>query len=406
MEITGFSFERLTGTLDREPDSFYEERLARPIDIYPEFRAETAIDMFVGEGTEETDVGDVSDGIEISQVFLHVETDAGVTGLAGPISEEWVSLIARFEGLLVGEDPRATERCWDLMYRNAIHGRKGKTAQAMSAIDVALWDVKGKDAGEPVYRLLGGPCRTELPAYASMLAFSVEPEAVREQAAEMKSRGYDAQKWFFRYGTGSGSEGKQANEALVRAAREAVGDEYDLFFDAWSSWNRNFALDMIDRLAPYSPDWVEEPVHPDRIEGYVELREAAPFPIAGGEHEYTRFGAHELLSRGAVDVLQLDTMWAGGFTELRHAATLASVHDVPLIPHGHLVPANAHVIASQPASVCPYVEYLVRWNEQLQLFFADPVKPEDGTVSVPDDLGVGVDLDYGMADEREEIDHR
>lgn len=404
MEITGFRFEGLTGTLDRAPEKFYQERLARPIDVYPEYRVETAVEVFLREGTQETDTADTDEGIEISQVFLHVETDAGVTGLAGPVSREWLPQIAKSEDLLRGEDPRATERCWDLMYRQAIHGRKGKTAQAMSAIDVALWDVKGKAAGEPVYRLLGGPCRTDLPAYASMLAYPVDPDSVRERAAEMQSRGYQAQKWFFRYGTGSGHDGKQANEALVRAAREAVGEEYDLFFDAWSSWNRNFALDMIDRLAPYGPDWVEEPVHQDRIDVYAELRDSAPFPIAGGEHEYTRFGAHELLTRGAVDVLQMDTMWAGGFTEMRHAATLASVHDVPLIPHGHLVPANAHLIAAQPEPVCPYVEYLVRWNEKIQFFFADPVKPEDGTVSPPDGPGIGVELDYDRAEEREDIE--
>ncbi|MFB6141074.1 MAG: enolase C-terminal domain-like protein [Halosimplex sp.] len=404
MEITGFRFERLTGALDRAPEEFYEQRLAQPLDVYPEFRARSATDVFVGGGSEETDTAGAGDAVEVSQVFLHVETDDGVTGLAGPVSAEWASAIARFEDLLVGEDPRATERCWDLMYRSAIHGRKGKTVQAMSAVDVALWDAKGKAAGEPVYRLLGGPCRTELPAYASMLGFPVDPDSVRERAAETKERGYGAQKWFFRYGTGSGHEGKDANEALVRAARDAVGDDYDLFFDAWSSWNRNFALDMIDRLAPYDPDWVEEPVHQDRVETYVELREAAPFPIAGGEHEYTRMGAHELLSRGAVDVLQQDTMWAGGFTELDHAATLASVHDIPLVPHGHLVPANTHLVAANPEPVCPYVEYLVRWNEQTQLFFAEPVTPEDGTVSPPDDPGIGVELDYDAADERETIE--
>lgn len=402
MEITGFRFERLTGTQERDPDSFYEGRLARPIDVYPEFRAESPREVLVGE-RDDTRASVTDDGIELSQAFLFVETDAGVTGLAGPVAEGWVPGIARFEDLLVGEDPRATERCWDLMYRDAIHGRKGRAVQAMSTIDVALWDAKGKAAGDPVYRLLGGPCRTELPAYASMVAFSTEPDDVRERAAETKARGYGAQKWFFRYGTGSGSEGKAANEALVRAAREAVGETYDLFFDAWNSWNRAFALDMIDRLAPYSPDWVEEPVHPDRIDGYVELREAAPFPIAGGEHEYTRFGAHDLLSRGAVDVLQLDTMWAGGFTELSHAATLASVHDVPLVPHGHLVPANAHLVAAQPEPVCPYVEYLVRWNEQMQFFFENPVRPEDGVVSPPDDPGIGIALDDSAADEREVI---
>jgi len=403
MEITGFRFERLTGTLDVDPDEFYAERLARPIDIYPEYRRETATDMFVGGGSEETNTAATEDGLEISQIFLHVETDDDVTGVVGPVADKWVPHIAGFEDLLVGEDPRATERCWDLMYRSAIHGRKGQTVQAISAIDVALWDAKGKALGEPVYRLLGGPCRTDLPVYASMLGYPVDPDSVRERAAEMKSRGIEAQKWFFRYGVGSGTEGKQANEALVRAAREAVGEEYDLYFDAWSSWNRTFALEMFDRIAPYSPDWVEEPVRADRIEGYVELREEAPFPIAGGEHEYTRYGAHDLLSRGAVDVLQLDTMWGGGITEMQHVCSLASVHDVPVVPHGHLVHANAHVIAAHPEPLCPLVEYLDRWNRKDQFFFAHELRPEDGTVSPPDVPGVGVAIDEGQVEARETV---
>ena len=119
---------------------------------------------------------------------------------------------------------------------------------------------------------------------------------------------------------------------IARFEDRLVGEDYDLFFDAWSSWSRNYTLDMIDRLAPHDSDWVEEPVQQD------------------------------LLSRGAVDVLQMNTMWVGGFTEMSHAATLASVHDVPLIPHGHLVPANTHLIAAHSEQVCPCVEYLVRWN--------------------------------------------
>jgi L-alanine-DL-glutamate epimerase-like enolase superfamily enzyme len=398
MEITGFRFEELTGRLDVDPADFYESRLSRPLDLYPEYRATSALEWWGGGATEETAMDADADGIEITQTFLFVETDEGVEGVAGPIGEEWARTAAGFEGLLVGEDPRATERCWDLMYREAVHGRKGKRMQAISAVDVALWDAKGKAVGEPVHRLLGGPCRTELPAYASMLAFSADPEDARETAAEYREKGYPAQKWFFRNGVGSGAEGKRDNAALVAAVREATGEDYDLFFDAWMSWNRAYALDMIDRIAEYGPDWVEEPVQPDRIDGYAELRRAADFPIAGGEHEYTRYGIHELLDRGAVDVLQPDTMWAGGITELRHVCSLASVHDIPVIPHGHLVPANAQVIAAHPETVCPLVEYLVRWNEKLQLFFETPTKPEDGHVTVPDRPGIGVEIDRDRAE--------
>ena len=160
---------------------------------------------------------------------------------------------------------------------------------------------------------------------------------------------------------------------------------------------------MIDRLAPYDPDWLEEPVGPDRIRRYVELRSEALFPIAGGEHEYTRFGAYELLDRGAVDILQPDTMWAGGITELQRSITLRSVYDVPVIPHDHSVPVTTHLVAANPATVCPYVEYLDRITELLYLFIETPVVPEDGQVSLSDTPSVGIAIDDSAATARESI---
>ncbi|MFB6135663.1 MAG: enolase C-terminal domain-like protein [Halobacteriaceae archaeon] len=396
MEVTGFRFVERTGHLDVTGAELYEERLSRPVDRYPEFRDESAAAAYAP--------GDPDDPVEVTHVYLHVETDAGVEGFAGPVDRDVARLAAGFEDLLVGRDPTATAKLWDLMYRRAVHGRKGKTMQAISAVDVALWDLKGKAADRPIHRLLGGPVRGELPAYASMLGFSVDPEDVRERAAEYADAGYGAQKWFFRHGPGSGTEGKRRNEELVAAAREATGEEYDLMFDAWMSWDRAYALEMVERLAPYDPAWVEEPVMPDELDQYAEIREAAPFPVAGGEHEYTRWGATELLARDCVDVLQLDTFWGGGISEMRHVASLASVHDVPLIPHGHLVPANVQVIAAHPESVCPLVEYLVRWNETLQFFFADPVEPEGGTVTVPDGPGLGVEIDDSTVEAERELD--
>jgi len=296
MEITGFRFERLSGTLDASPSELHEERFARPLDVYEEFRADPDPPWWPdGYGDRET--------TPVKQVFLHVETDGDVSGMVGPISDRRARGIHRFEKYLVGRDPLATEKLWDLLYRKAVHGRKGTTMMAISALDVALWDLKGQYFGEPVYRLLGGPTRETLPAYASMLGYSVDPEDVRERAADFRERGYGAQKWFFRHGVGSGSEGKRKNVELVAAAREAVGAEYDLMFDAWMSWDRSYALDVFDRIAEYDPRWVEEPLQPDRIGTYAELRDAADSPVAGGKHEYTRWGARELLDRGAVNVL-------------------------------------------------------------------------------------------------------
>lgn len=407
MEITSLRFEELSGVHpDIDPAGFYGGRLSRPVDLYAEFREQTPDQWMYGQGERSESVAGADDDgrFRITQTFLFVETDADVTGVAGPINRTWAYLAAEFEPLLVGRDPCRTEKLWDLMYRQAVHGRKGKTMQAISAIDCALWDIRGKRRGDPVYQLLGGPVRKELPAYASMLGYSTDPEEVRERAAEFEERGFSAQKWFFRYGRGGGREGQERNLALMEAARDATGPHYDLMFDCWMSWDREYALDLFPEVAEHDPRWIEEPVQPDRIEQYAELRENAPFPVAGGEHEYTRFGAHDLLDRGCVDVLQCDTYWAGGITEMEHIASLASAHDVPLIPHGHSVPTNAHIVAAHPENVCPLVEYLVKWNRMLQFFFEDPVTPDDGTITPPDRPGTGISIDDSKVETRETLE--
>ena len=405
MEITDLRCERLTGTLEEDPEEFYEERLASPLDVYGEFQQPSGDETYLPTGNEKGHHPYEEEGrLRVSHYFLHVETDEGVTGVAGPIDELWARLALRVRDLLVGRDPLATEKLWDLMYRQEVHGRKGQTMKAISAVDCALWDLKGRYYGEPVYSLLGGPTRERLPAYVSTLGYSVDPDRVRDRAAEFEERGFGAQKWFFRHGPGSGHRGMRENVALAAAARETVGEEYDLMFDCWMSWDRTYAEEMLSRLEPYNPRWVEEPVRPDDIEGYADLNAGTSVPIAGGEHEYTRWGAQELLARDAVDVLQVDTVWGGGISELQKVCALGSVHDVPVVPHGYSVPANVQVVAANPPTLCPFVEYLDKANVGLQFFFEEPIEPVDGAVPVPETSGLGVRLDDSKVDERTELD--
>jgi len=399
MELTGYECVELTGTLETDdPKRFYEDRLAVPLDVYEEFR-EVGPEYLMGSDDVMTPYVE-DDHVRVTQTYLRLETEEGVSGIAGPIDREWAGLVAPLAEFLLGRDALATEKLWDLLYRHEVHGRRGKTMKAISAIDCALWDLKGKYYDEPVYRLLGGPTRTEAPAYASTLGFSVEPEDVDRRAREVKAAGYDAQKWFFRHGPGSGREGIERNLALAEAARSAVGDDYDLMFDCWMSWDRSYAERMLPKLAAYDPRWLEEPVHPDRVDALVRIRDRSPFPIAGGEHEYTRWGIGDLLQRGALDVVQPDTFWAGGITELRRICAIASLHDVPVIPHGHSVSANLHVTAAQPPDATPLVEYLLRWNEGFQFFLDDPPVPEDGRLTLDDRPGLGIVLDDARIEER------
>ncbi len=393
MRITNVRLTQLTGYLSHE-GPFWEERLARPIDIYPEHHAEPP-DWTPTE----------PDGrLRIISAFVEVETYEGVTGLGGPLSLEQAAVIGReFRPLVIGEDPRANERIWDKLYRFAVHGRKGVVMQALSGLDCALWDLKGRWAGAPVYRLLGGPTRTTLPVYASALGYSIDPERVRQRARELASQGFRAQKWFFRHGPGQGRAGMEANLAMARAAREAMGPDAELMLDCWMSWDIPYTLRMAARLEELEPRWIEEPVLPDLIEGCAEIRRAIRIPVATGEHEYTRWGIKLLLDAQAADVIQADTYWAGGITEMLKIVALCSAYARPVIAHGHSVPANAQLTAAMPAAAMPLVEYLVKWNVINQFFFANPLLPRDGVITLTDAPGLGVELDEAKIAERREL---
>ena len=397
MKITNVRLRELTGELQHPEGPFWEERLVRPVDIYPEFHAQT------GRTTnwQPTVAGETSSTITL--IFIEIETDEGVTGLGGPVGRETATLLhTGFRTFLIGHDPLATERLWNVMYRDGVHSRKGTPMFAISAIDCALWDLRGKYLNQPVHRLLGGPTRESLPAYASMLGHSLEPDRVEQRAAAFAAQGYTAQKWFPRWGPMDGRAGIRQNVELMEVLRSAAGPESDIMIDAWMSWNVPYTLDMAQRLKPYDPRWLEEPVLPDKIAQYAEIRAASVVQISGGEHEYTRYGIKALLDARAVDVMQADTYWAGGISEMQKICTLCSAYDVPIVPHGHSVPANVQLSAALSPVEVPYVEFLVKWNQILQFFFKEPVVPANGMVTVPTGPGMGVEIDPAkIASERE-----
>lgn len=398
MKITGVRLRELTGTLQHPDGPFWEERLIRPVDVYPEFHAQTA----ATSNWQPTATGETS--LTIKLVFLEIDTDEGVTGVGGPVGHDVATLLhTEYRSFLLGHDPLATERLWDIMYRLGVHSRKGTPMFAISVIDAALWDLKGKYLNQPVHRLLGGPTRTELPAYSSMLGFSLEPERVEARAKEYAAKGYTAQKWFPRWGPMDGREGVRSNVALMENLRASAGAESDIMIDAWMSWNVPYTLDMARRLKPYDPRWLEEPVLPDKIAQYAEIRAASVVPISGGEHEYTRYGIKALLDARAVDIMQADTFWAGGISEMQKICILCAAYDIPIVPHGHSVPANVQLSAALPPTDVLYVEFLVKWNEILQFFYKNPVLPVDGIVTVPTGPGMGVEIDPAKIDSEREF---
>jgi L-alanine-DL-glutamate epimerase-like enolase superfamily enzyme len=379
MKITDVVLTRIHGQYDG-PTFPTGDRQARPLDIYPEFNTPG------GPG--------LAPGASLHALYVEVQTDEGITGLFGPI-EEWQAfhVYRSLRPYLVGRDPLAGELLYDQMIRMDRHGRSGMFMTAISAVDCALWDLRGKAWGQPVYRLLGGPTRNAVPAYASMLGFASDPAASAERAAEYKGLGFTAQKWFFRYGPGDGAEGMELNLAMASAVREAVGPHYSLMFDAFMGWDVTYAVKMVRALAPLHPTWMEEPVPPERVGELRKIRQSADVPIATGEHVYTRWQTKELLVNEAVDVLQNDPDWTGGITEQVKLCALASAFEVPLIAHGHSLLPALHVAAAQSPAAVPLVEYLIRYQVTKQFFHKLVYRPEGGAVVLPTLPGLGLVID-------------
>jgi len=395
MQITGLRFERVRGTWNYD-GPIGEERLVRPIDIYPEFRAEGPSWML--RHSEE--------GVyPMEGIFFFIDTDVGVSGIGGPVGMDQARIIAGgLKRAFIGENPHAIQRIWDKMYRLSIHGRKGETMMAISQVDLALWDLKGKLLGAPVYELLGGPSRDKIRAYASMLGYSIELEMIVKRARWIVEQGYTATKWFFRHDPTEGAEGVRKNLELIRTVREAVGPDVDIMFDAWSSWDVSYTKCMAELAAEYHPWWFEEPVMADMIPQYAELRRAVTtVAIAGGEHEYTRWGVKALLDAGAVDVLQVDPTWAGGLTEMIKICALASSYGIPVIPH-HGGMASTQLIASQTLSTCPIQEWLLQHGLMGQFFLKYKIEPVNGYIELPKEPGMSKDLDEAVIEYREKID--
>ncbi len=319
-----------------------------------------------------------------------IETDepeiTGI-GLSGGIEvtpEVGAAIVEHFKKALVGMDPLDNERIWHEMWRPKLVGRRGVTTRVISGIDIALWDIKGKAAGLPVYKLLGG-FTDRVDTYIAG-GYYEEGKGLKELAQEMEDNvrlGATAVK--IKVGA------VPINEDIerVRVCREAIGPDVRLMVDANNAYRHYQAIEFARKAEKYDLFWFEEPVEPDDYIGQAEITRATSVPVAAGENEYTRYGFRDMINHRAVDILQPDGLILGGITEFMKVAALAQANDLDIAPHGaqavhiHLVAAisNGLILEYYRDTVDPMHGKI--WEHELEF--------KDGKVHAPDRPGLGLE---------------
>jgi L-rhamnonate dehydratase len=347
--------------------------------------------------------------------LVKVSTDAGISGYS---DIETCASVAKacvdapkwsqeagmecFDGLaslLVGENPLEVERLWYRMYRGSIYyGRRGVALQAISAIDIALWDICGKAYRQPVHILLGGKWRNRVRAYASTL-FRPTPHAMREAAQAYIDQGFTAVK----FGWGGFGRDAKLDVKLVEAARKALGDERDLLVDTGWFVERTAkeAIQVVRSIEQFKPFFVEELLHPEDYDGYRKVADAVETRIACGEQESTEWGFEQLIGRGGLDVVQPDLTRCGGFTVGRKIVHMAERANRLVIPHSWssdlLTAASLHLCAFQRRA--EFVEFSTSQGPLSRMLVRDPLRMADGYLPVPEGPGLGVEVNDAIIEQ-------
>jgi L-rhamnonate dehydratase len=313
----------------------------------------------------------------LGQILVAIDTDRGLTGYGvgggGLAGLHVVRSVLR--DLLLGRDPACVEALWQEMYRETLpFGRKGLAIMALSGVDLALWDLRGKSANQPVARLLGGDVGRRLPTYVTVWD-EVSPETASAYRAFKLHLGKCA---------------VDRIDEMVRAAERAravIGPERPLMVDAWMLWDLDTTLAFADGARPQRLDWIEEPLPIDDVAGYGVLRERCPLPIAGGEHEFTALGFAEIISERLHQVLQPDICWCGGMTEIVKIYALAKQAGLRVCPHRGAELWGLHALAGLDPS--PLAESGRPW----MTWVGGQPAIVDGFIQLGDAPGFGVEID-------------
>ena len=369
-------------------------------------------------------------GPKRTAAHLEIVTDSGTVGRFGPLGWglplQFEKLSAKLAELLIAKDPLDRnlefETFWNALYpahpltayaegadpltgqriwhktrgKKQRHTETGLVIMTLSAVDNALWDLRGKLLGEPVHRLIGKANRHKIPLYTRVGEGRNLDEA-RRAARDFYDRGHKRQKWYFVYAPSDGAAGLRKNLELVRVLREELGPDAILMFDN-HSMRYEIGVDWVVALAKemlvYKPFWLEEPTSPDDVEGYAKIKGETGITIATGEHNYTRWQIKPLLDRNCLDWVQSDPDWCGGISEWLRICYMARRHPgVHVVPHSDNILTDCQCVASQPESLCPMLEFNAGQTASKLSFRTRTLKPDVEVLTMPHEPGLGPDID-------------
>ena len=345
-------------------------------------------------------------------VLVQVETDAGITGWGevttypGPVANRAIAaMIAQAGDLLAGEEAHQLERLWHRIFRSFTYmSSRGATTALVSAVDIALWDIRGKELGLPIYELLGGPVRDSISLYTHPPEPRTIPDAVAD-ARQIVDAGYEAFKFdpMMRFIPGDhvgyldgqlSREGMATADEIVGAVREAVGPDIEILIDAHGMYNVPTAIELANRLARHDIHWFEEPVPVESYRALEQVRREVGVKISVGERLHTRWEFVPILENGLADFIMPDVTWTGGITELKKIATMAEAFYVPVSPHDAGGPVNilagAHVMMTTPNF---YKLETSRYELSAYTALIEPgLDIRNGRLTVPDGPGLGAEI--------------
>lgn len=315
------------------------------------------------------------------------------------------AVVGVMRNFLISENPLDTERLWLTLYHQfRDQGQRGLAVTALSGIDVALWDIKGKHFGAPIHTLLGGAFRSEVKAYATGGFRRLDgdrPGYLAEETAGYVKEGFEAVKIKIGYGP-------EEDIATIKAVREAIGPKTRLMIDANHGYDAIEAIKVGNAVSGLDIDWFEEPVVPEDLVSYQEVRRGQPIPVAGGETWYTRWSMRDVLERRAVDILQPDVCGVGGLSESIKIADMATAFGVRVVPHvwgtAVAIAAGLHYLAVLPdvpprhEPRQPWLEFDRTDNPFRQAIITTPIEHRAGVVAVPDGPGLGIEIDREALD--------